>query len=55
MKPASVTFKTTQEIKDALENLAKKEFRSLSMQVEKIVVEYLDQQGINWRKENVEE
>jgi hypothetical protein len=51
MKPASITFKTTHKIKQAIEKLAKENFRSLSMQVEMIVAKYLEQQGIDWREE----
>ena len=51
MKPASITFKTTHKIKAVLEQMAKEEFRSLSMQIEKIVVEHLEKHGINWREE----
>jgi len=51
MKTASVTFKTTPKIKELLEKVSKKEFRTVSMQVEKIVVEYFDKEGIDWREE----
>jgi len=51
MKQASITFKTTPEIKEALEVLSKQGFRSLSAQVEMIVVKFLEEQGINWSKE----
>lgn len=51
VKPASITFKTASEVKEALEKLAKEGFRSLSAQVEMIVIKYLDEQGIDWRKE----
>jgi len=54
MKPASITFKTTHKIKEVLEQMAKNEFRSLSMQVEKIVVEHLEKHGIDWREEKDE-
>ena len=50
MKESSITFKTTPELKEALEKLAKQGFRSLSAQVEMIVVKYLEEQGINWTK-----
>ena len=50
MKESSITFKTTPELKEALEKLAKQGFRSLSAQVEMIVVKYLEDQGINWTK-----
>jgi hypothetical protein len=52
VKPASITFKTAPELKEALEELAKEGFRSLSAQVEMIVIKYLDDQGIDWREES---
>jgi hypothetical protein len=52
MKPSSITFKTSAEIKQILEKLAKKGFRSLSAQVEMIVVKYLETEGIDWKKED---
>ena len=45
MKEASITFKTSPEIKKILERLAEDEFRSLSAQTEMIVVKYLKEQG----------
>jgi len=54
MKPASVTFKTTPKLKEALENLAKEEFRTLSQQVEMIVIKYLQEHGVDWREEDLE-
>ena len=50
MKQASITFKTSPQIKEALEKLAKEGFRSLSQQVEMVVVKYLEEQGIAWEK-----
>ncbi len=50
MKPASITFKTTPEIKEALERLAEEGFRSLSQQIEMLVVKYLEEQGIDLKK-----
>ena len=50
MKPASITFKTSPRIKEALEKLAKEGFRSLSSQVEMIVIKYLEDQGVNLEK-----
>jgi len=55
MKPSSITFKTSPHIKETLEKLSKEGFRSLSQQVEMIVVKYLEEQGIDWRKEDTEE
>ena len=50
MKPASITFKTTPEIKKALEKLAEDGFRSLSAQIEMIVVKFLEEQGIKVKR-----
>ena len=50
MKPASITFKTTPEIKEALEKLADEGFRSLSQQIEMIVFKYLEEQGIDLKR-----
>lgn len=52
MKPASITFKTSPRVKEALEKLAKEGFRSLSQQVEMIVVKHLEEQGINWNADD---
>ena len=51
MKEASITFKTKPQVKKALEKLAEEGFRSLSGQVEMIIVKYLEDNGINWREE----
>ena len=45
MKDASITFKTSPEVKKILEQLAKDDFRSLSAQIEMIVFKYLKEQG----------
>jgi hypothetical protein len=50
MKPALISFKTTPEIKEILEKLAEEGFRSLSAQIEMIVIKYLEEQGIEVRK-----
>jgi len=50
MKTASIAFKTSPRVKKALETLAEEGFRSLSQQVEMIVVKHLEEQGIDWRK-----
>jgi len=50
MKPSSITFKTSPQVKEALEKLAKEGFRSLSSQVEMIVIKYLEEQGIEWKQ-----
>lgn len=54
MKPATITFKTTEKIKALLEKEAKDDFRSLSQQLEKIVVDYLENRGRDWREEDPE-
>ena len=50
MKTSSITFKTSPRVKEALEVLAKEGFRSLSQQVEMIIVKHLEEQGIDWRE-----
>jgi hypothetical protein len=50
MKPSSITFKTSPQVKAALEKLAKEGFRSLSSQVEMIVIKFFEEQGIDWKK-----
>lgn len=52
MKQSSITFKTTPAIKKALETLSKQGFRSLSAQVEMIVVKYLEAKGIDYIKKD---
>jgi hypothetical protein len=54
MKPASITFKTTFEIKKALEKLSTEGYRSLSAQIEMIVTKYLDEHGIDYGKSKKE-
>lgn len=49
MKQSSITFKTTPDLKEALEKLAKEGFRSLSAQVEMIVIKYLEDKDVEWR------
>ena len=53
MKQSSITFKTTPELKEALEKLAKEGFRSLSAQVEMIIIKYLEEKGIEWPRNGV--
>jgi len=48
MKQSSITFKTTPELKEALERLAKEGFRTLSAQVEMIIIRYLEEKGVEW-------
>lgn len=45
MRTASITFKTSEEIKDLLEKLAKEQFRSLSQQCEMVIVQWLKSEG----------
>ena len=52
MKQSTITFKTTPEIKEALEKLAKQGFRSRSAQIEMIVVKYLEAEGIGLNEES---
>ena len=52
MKQSSITFKTTAKLKETLEKRAKEGFRSLSAQVEMIVVKYLEAQGIDLDEEH---
>jgi hypothetical protein len=47
MKQSTITFKTTPEIKEALEKLAKQGFRSRSAQIEMIIIKYLEKQGVD--------
>jgi hypothetical protein len=49
MKPANISFKTTPEIKAILDKLAKEGFRSLSAQIEMIIIKWLEQEGIDWK------
>ena len=51
VKPANISFKTTPKIREILERLAKEGFRSLSAQVEMVVIKYLEENGIDWREE----
>ena len=53
MKQSSITFKTTPELKEALESLAKEGFRSLSAQVEMIIIKYLEEKGVEWPRNEV--
>ena len=50
MKPENISFKTTPEIKDILEKLAKEGFRSLSAQIEMIIIKWLEQEGIDFKE-----
>lgn len=46
MKRPSITFKTDPKIKAALEKMAQEDYRSLSAQIEMIVVTYLKENGV---------
>jgi hypothetical protein len=50
MKPALISFKTSPEVKEALEKLAKEGFRSLSAQCEMIIIKYLENQNIDLKQ-----
>ena len=47
----TVTVKMPPQMKRALENLAKKEFSSVSGILKKAAEKYLQEQGIDWREE----
>ena len=44
-KPVYISFRTTEEIKEILEKLAKEGYRSLSQQCEMTIIEWLKQKG----------
>jgi hypothetical protein len=44
-KPVNIGFRTSPEIKELLEQLAKKGYRTLSQQVEMIIREWLEENG----------
>ena len=44
-KPVNIGFRTTPEIKEVLEKLAKEGYRTVSQQVEMIVREWLKEHG----------
>jgi hypothetical protein len=50
MKDASITFKTTTPIKQTLERLAQEGYRSLSAQVEMMILNYLKDHNIKIEK-----
>ncbi len=50
MKPASITFKTSEENKHILEKLAQENFRSLSQQCEMIIVKWMQAEGLLKKK-----
>ncbi len=49
LRTETVAFKTTPRIKQVLEDLAAEGYRSLSGQVAMIIIQYLEEQGIDWR------
>ena len=50
MKKATYSVVLTPSIREALEIAAKKDRRSMSSLLEKIIVDYLDREGIAWEK-----
>ena len=48
----SLSFKVDPRLKKAIENLARKENRSLSNYVITLLMKHLEEKGIDWRKEN---
>lgn len=49
MKKATYSVVLTPGIKNALEIAARKDRRSMSSLIEKIIVDYLDKEGIPWQ------
>ena len=45
-----ISFKVEKELKQALQALADKEYRSLSNYVTMILKKYLDDKGVTWEK-----
>lgn len=45
-----ISFKIEKELKQALQALAEKEYRSLSNYVIMVLKKHLDEKGINWKK-----
>jgi len=50
----SLSFKVDPRLKKALENLSVKENRSLSNYVITLLMKHLEEQDIDWRKEDAE-
>ena len=46
----SLSFKVDPSLKKALENLARKENRSLSNYVITLLMKHLEEKGVNWEK-----
>jgi predicted transcriptional regulator len=51
MEKMSLSFKVDPRMKEALEDLARKENRSLSNYVITLLMKHLEDRGIGWRKE----
>ncbi len=54
MKKATYSIVLTPEIKDALEKAAQKDRRSMSSFLEKLIIEYLEKEGIAWESGSIE-
>ena len=50
----SLSFKVDPDLKKAIEELAIKENRSLSNYVITLLMRHLEEQGVDWRKEDTE-
>ena len=50
-----MSFKIDKELKQALRNLADKEYRSLSNYVIMVLKKHLEEKGIEWRWDDTEE
>ena len=48
----SLSFKVDPRLKNAIENLAKTENRSLSNYVVTLLMKHLEEKGIDWREES---
>ncbi len=45
-----MSFKVDKELKQALQNLADKEYRTLSNYVIMVLKKHLDEEGVTWKK-----
>lgn len=54
MKKATYSIVLTPEIKEALEKAAQKDRRSMSSFLEKLIIEYLEKEGIAWENGSIE-
>ncbi|GAN34870.1 MAG: hypothetical protein DYG83_09210 [Candidatus Brocadia sp. AMX2] len=54
MKKATYSIVLTPGIKEALEKAAQKDRRSMSSFLEKLIIEYLEKEGIPWENGSVE-